>query len=553
LMHLSHGRVRLDVPGYATVVGGQANSFYEGRPYYFFHNLKYAEAPVGERRFLPPEPKKYEEGTELDAWTVGRGCPQDEQSEDCLIVDIDTPYLPVNGSDPDPDTLLPVMFWIHGGSFDSGEISYYFGYKLMDHDVVLVEVQYRLSALGWLSLDIDEVPGNAGAFDMIEALIWVQKYIKYFGGDPNRVTIFGESAGGASVSTLMLAPQSRGLFRGVIAHSGSMLADWALDRDARRHGLRIAELAGCPLEPENELVQCLRTVDAQTLLRAEGRANNEDRRNGGLGFTGCSPVIQRAGKERMLEREPRLILEDGEYDTSLSVFMGANQQEGIYVLGVLLDDYIRPNNLEFDEEFMTRGIVPAVLNALGVRDDTGALADVLVDKYLNGFQLGNFTEMIPGLIDLTSVFFLKAGGWQTVIQHAKHNPRSYWYSYDFRTNPPLSLLGAVKPIPVGINHADELPMIFLMNPFMTEKGTRLSKQMLQLWTNFATYGELTPEGVDLLEGIPHIPPYNRRDQWYVSFTNDGPVVLQDYTKVYTVTGDQARPQRKKFSWSSDFY
>ena len=118
--------------------------------------------------------------------------------------------LPVNGSDPDPDTLLPVMFWIHGGSFDSGEISYYFGYKLMDHDVVLVEVQYRLSALGWLSLDIDEVPGNAGAFDMIEALRWVQKNIKYFGGDPNRVTIFGESAGGASVSTLMLAPQSRG-------------------------------------------------------------------------------------------------------------------------------------------------------------------------------------------------------------------------------------------------------------------------------------------------------------------------------------------------------
>jgi carboxylesterase type B len=102
---------------------------------------------------------------------------------------------------------------IHGGAFQTGEVSYYFGYKLMDHDVVLVEVQYRLSALGWLSLDTDEVPGNAGLFDMIEGLRWVQKHIKNFGGDPNRVTIFGESAGAASVSALLLTPQARGSFK----------------------------------------------------------------------------------------------------------------------------------------------------------------------------------------------------------------------------------------------------------------------------------------------------------------------------------------------------
>jgi carboxylesterase type B len=83
----------------------------------------------------------------------------------------------------------------------------------MDHDVVLVEVQYRLSALGWLSLDTDEVPGNAGLFEMIEGLRWVQKHIKNFGGDPNRVTIFGESAGAASVSALLLTPQARGSFK----------------------------------------------------------------------------------------------------------------------------------------------------------------------------------------------------------------------------------------------------------------------------------------------------------------------------------------------------
>ena len=101
---------------------------------------------------------------------------------------------------------------IHGGGFQGGQVAYYFGYKLMEHDIVLVEVQYRLSALGWLSLDTDEVPGNAGLFDQIEALRWVQKNIKYFGGDPNRVTVFGESAGAASVSLLLLAPQARGTY-----------------------------------------------------------------------------------------------------------------------------------------------------------------------------------------------------------------------------------------------------------------------------------------------------------------------------------------------------
>lgn len=102
------------------------------------------------------------------------------------------------------------MFWIHGGGFISGQTAMYTGFKYMEHDVVVVEVQYRLHALGWLCLDTDEVPGNAGIFDQIEALRWVQKYIKYFGGDPSRVTVFGESAGGSSGALLMLAPQARG-------------------------------------------------------------------------------------------------------------------------------------------------------------------------------------------------------------------------------------------------------------------------------------------------------------------------------------------------------
>jgi len=548
LLQWATARVSIEVPGYAkTVVGGQAKSLHTGRDYYFFHNLKYAQPPTNENRFLPPKPiEPYPDDHVVNGWLVGRGCPQVSSSEDCLIVDIDTPYLPPNGSEPDPEKLLPVMFWIHGGGFQGGQVAYYFGYKLMEHDIVLVEVQYRLSALGWLSLDTDEVPGNAGLFDQIEALRWVQKNIKYFGGDPNRVTVFGESAGAASVSLLLLAPQARDLFHRVIAQSGSMLTDWALDRKAREHGLRITELAGCPLEPydgPNGTLHCLRTIDAETLLRAEREANRIDRYNGGLGFTGCSPVIQSAGEQRALTKEPRALIDAADYTTDVPILMGANQEEGIYCLGILLDDYVRPHGYEFDEEYMTYGVVPSILGALGVRDDTGAIADVLTDKYLDGFLLGNFTEMIPGLMDMTATLFMKAGGWQTVVQHAKYGAKSYWYSYDYRAK--LSVLGSSPPIPQGINHADELPNFFFMNPVMSDVGIRLSKQMMQLWTNFAAYGELTPEGVELLEGIPFIPPYDSENQFYVSFTADGPVILNDYTQTYTVTGDNARPDRKR--------
>ena len=122
--------------------------------------------------------------------------------------------LPGNASDPNTsyDDLLPVIFWIHGGSFSSGGNLLYGGDKYMDQDVVLVEVQYRLGPLGFLSLNTDEIPGNAGIFDQIEALRWTNQFIKYFGGDPNCVTIVGESAASSSVGLLLLAPQARGKF-----------------------------------------------------------------------------------------------------------------------------------------------------------------------------------------------------------------------------------------------------------------------------------------------------------------------------------------------------
>ena len=127
--------------------------------------------------------------------------------------------------------------------------------------------------LGFLSFDTDDVPGNAGIFDQIEGLRWVQKHIQPFGGDANLVTIAGESAGSASVSILLLAPQAKGLFHRAIGESGSVLAEWAVDRDGRgkKASTRVAEIAGCPLEPYPALLSCVQNIDATNLTLAYGK------------------------------------------------------------------------------------------------------------------------------------------------------------------------------------------------------------------------------------------------------------------------------------------
>lgn len=145
-------------------------------------------------------------------------------------------------------------------------------------------------------------------------------------------------------------------------------------------------------------------------------------KNAGNGFGGASPVIQRAGVQRVLTEEPSVLMESGNYTTDIDIMFGANQQEGIYVLGDILTRYLRPNNLEFDAEFLANDMIPAILKVvgeyairqtrnrwfsrvqlfIGIRDDTGALADAMLDKYMVGLQMGNFEAMIPGLVDVTN-------------------------------------------------------------------------------------------------------------------------------------------------------
>lgn len=245
-----------------------------------FHQIPFAQPPIAELRLEKPRPylKKWDEV--LDGEKPGPECiqmPQSQwfdtafpQSEDCLHLSILQP--PSMTSSTKGDENMAVLVWIHGGGFvvGSGPLVHPMEEAcgiLGVHDVILVVVQYRLGYLGFLSTGDDAAPGNLGIWDQIEALRWVQKNIESFGGDPNRVTIFGESAGGSSVSLLSYIPIAQPLFRSAWALSGSAHAHWVTGEQAVARTGQLASELSCQ-GSSHQIVQCIRSKTVQELNAA---------------------------------------------------------------------------------------------------------------------------------------------------------------------------------------------------------------------------------------------------------------------------------------------
>jgi len=243
-----------------------------------WRGIPYAAPPVGELRWKAPQPVKAWGGLK-EASTWGHRCmqsgimemtnydPSGGMSEDCLYLNIWRPNKPGK---------FPVMFWIHGGGYTggTGNTQMYWGDRLSANgDVVVVTFNYRLNVFGFLTLpalrseDPNQSVGNYGSLDQAAALNWVNDNIANFGGDPDNITIFGESAGGHSVFSLIASPLAKGLFQKAIVESGGVDLSAPLEKGYEQ-GKGIAKSMGC--SPEN--LSCLRKLPAKKLLKAFGSA-----------------------------------------------------------------------------------------------------------------------------------------------------------------------------------------------------------------------------------------------------------------------------------------
>ncbi len=247
-----------------------------------FRGVPFAKPPVGDLRFRAPEPAEAWTGVR-DASSFAPTAPQgerniqflpagqpEERSEDCLYLNVFTP-----GTD---DVRRPVLFWIHGGGFTGGSGSgpMYNGAHLAKRgDVVVVTINYRLGALGFLDLGEDgDGSANAGLLDQIAALGWVRENIARFGGDPGSVTLFGESAGGMSVGTLMGTPAAKGLFLRAIPQSGAAHNVQSRESAARTRKTLLGELGlDSPARLRDVPVGELIAAQMKTLMKARSSEN----------------------------------------------------------------------------------------------------------------------------------------------------------------------------------------------------------------------------------------------------------------------------------------
>ncbi|KAI4815599.1 hypothetical protein KUCAC02_005740, partial [Chaenocephalus aceratus] len=274
LVDTKHGRVQGKL---LSVLGGDVGAFL---------GIPYGKPPVGKLRFRAPEPVDTWEGVK-DASNLPNACyqspdtsfpgfegsemwnPNTPVSEDCLYLNVWSPRFNTTQSKPSP--LAPVLVWIYGGGFISGTSSldiYNGRFLTKSEGVVVVSMNYRLGAFGFLSIpDNKNIQSNVGLLDQRLALNWVANNIAAFGGDSSQVTLFGESAGSASVGLHLLSPGSQSLFHRAVMQSGSPNAPWATisKEETWRRSMKLVTLLGCPTSPPADMEACMQKADPQQI------------------------------------------------------------------------------------------------------------------------------------------------------------------------------------------------------------------------------------------------------------------------------------------------
>lgn len=458
-----------------------------------FSGVPYAAPPVGPLRFAPPQGAEVRDAP-LDATAPGPACEQPRQgsaeiSEDCLFLNITTP------NPPQPDR--PVVVWIHGGSFLSGQGADTDPRRLVaDHDLVVVTLNHRLGVLGFLAHPqlsteaADGASGNQGLDDQRAALRWVRTNIAAFGGDPTNLTVAGHSSGASSGCFHTLSPASEGLFERVVMQSG-VCGPSGQETPTLEHGeasgVAIAEALGCAPEVAAD---CLRSATPEELVEATEAA-------GLPAVVAATPIVDGTS----LPDQPHTLLAEGEL-ADVPVIVGTTRDEATVFV---YDQIVRAGRAP------TAGQYEAILAAAYGADRAAELASTYpVDQFRSTAQAlaAVRTDRLVCSID------------DTALAYAEHVP-TYRYELADRTAP---LTYPDTDLDVGAAHGAELPYLFhsLSYPLagsnpaaLTPQQEVVAAQLTSAWAAFATDGD--PNG----EGAPTWDPADPGDDRRLVFTSIG--------------------------------
>ena len=468
---------------------------HERRGISLFRGIPYARPPVGRLRFRPPETPESWAGVR-DASDTGPSAPQigalpgpvgrfvgagSRRSEDCLYLNVWTPGL--------DDARRPVLVWIHGGAFvlGSGSVPIYSGRRLARRgDVVVVTINYRLGALGFLHLDLlrgdTTAASNLGVRDQVAALRWVREHIAEFGGDPDNVTIFGESAGGMSVGTLLGVPEAREHYRRAILQSGAAHNVSSPERAERVAEVFLSELGLPPSAGDRELA----LLPVEQIIDAQMAATRK------LGIVHGTLPWQPAVDGGFLPDQPLSQVARGE-TADIPLLVGTNRDE--WKLFTLFDRRTRG----MDEAALLRRVERLVPE----KDEDGVpFAEQVIETYREAL-VGRSRKPVALWEAIQSDRVFRYPAQRLAELQAEQQPRTFQYLFDW-----APLLGGRR---VGACHALEIPFVFgtlahpLVRPVLGAGGEarRLARAIQHAWLSFARDG--SPESDALPEWEPYEP------------------------------------------------
>ncbi|XP_075345709.1 LOW QUALITY PROTEIN: neuroligin-2 [Mycteria americana] len=465
-------------------------------PVQAFLGVPYAAPPLGPRRWAPPEaPAAW--GGVRDATAFAPACPQNlrggppplmlplwlsdnleaagayvaAQSEDCLYLNL---YVPTEDDIRDSGK-KPVMLFLHGGSYMEGTGNMFDGSVLAAYgNVIVVTMNYRLGVLGFLSTGDQAAKGNYGLLDQIQALRWLNENVGHFGGDPQRITIFGSGAGAACVSLLILSHHSEGLFQKAIAQSGTAISSWSVNYQPLKYTRLLAAKVGCERADTGAAVECLRRQPFRALVDQDVQPARY--------HVAFGPVVD----GDVVPDDPEILMQQGEF-LNYDILIGVNQGEGLKFVEDSLESEDGISASYFD--FTVSNFVD---NLYGYPEGKDILRETIKFMYTDWADRDNGEMRRKTLLALFTDHQWVAPAVATAKLHAEYQSPVYFYTFYHHCQTDA------RPEWADAAHGDEIPYVFgvpmvgatdLFPCNFSKNDVMLSAVVMTYWTNFAKTGD----------------------------------------------------------------